>query len=129
MITAQDIAQGIAINRGAPPIVPALAKPAAALSERLLLMVLYVTVLASSVAFIEPSPHDALMAVLALACFAAGVRFERHIALLFLLLLVWNIAGLMALLNVPDQQQTLQFAGTSIYLAVAAVLFASLFAP
>jgi O-Antigen ligase len=128
LITAQDTAQGIAINRGAPPIVPAVAKPAAALSERLLLMVLYVTVLASSVAFIEPSPHDALMAVLALACFAAGVRFERHIALLFLLLLVWNIAGLMALLNVPDQQQTLQFAGTSIYLAVAAVLFASLFA-
>ena len=124
MITAQDIS----IHRAAPPIVPAVAKPAAALSERLLLMVLYITVLASSVAFIEPSPHDGLMAVLALAFFAAGARIERHIALLILLLLVWNVAGLLALLNVPDQQQTVQYAGTSIYLAVAAVLFASLFA-
>ncbi len=91
-------------------------------------MVLYVTVLASSVAFIEPSPHDALMGVLALACLIAGVRFERHIALLFLLLLIWNVAGLLSLLNVPGQEQTIQYAGTSIYLAVAAMLFASLFA-
>ena len=71
------------------------------MSERLLLVVLYITVLASSVAFIEPSPHDGLMGVLALACLVAGVRFERHIALLFLLLLVWNVAGLLSLLNVP----------------------------
>ena len=124
MITARDIA----ISRAAPPIVPAMPAPAAALSERLLLVVLYITVLASSVAFIEPSPHDGLMGVLALACFAAGVRFERHVALLFLILLVWNVAGLLSLLNVPGQEQTMQYAGTSIYLAVAAVLFASLFA-
>ena len=107
---------------------PAVPAPAAALRERLLLMVLYITVLASSVAFIEPSPHDGLMGVLALACLIAGVRFERHIALLFLLLLIWNVGGLLSLLNVPGQEQTVQYAGTSIYLAVAAVLFASLFA-
>ncbi len=119
----------MAIHRAAPPMqVPATPAPAAAFTERLLLMVLYVTVLASSVAFIEPSPHDALMGVLALACLVAGVRFERHIALLFLLLLIWNVAGLLSLLNVPGQEQTVQYAGTSIYLAVAAVLFASLFA-
>ena len=104
------------------------AAPAAAFSERLLLLVLFVTVLASSVAFIEPSPHDVLMGVLAVACLIAGVRFERHVALLFLLLLIWNVAGLLSLLNVPGQEQTVQYAGTSIYLAVAAMLFASLFA-
>lgn len=123
MITAQDIA----IHR-APPVPQTPRAPAVAFTERLLLIVLYVTVLASSVAFIEPSPHDALMGVLALACLVAGVRFERHIALLFLLLLILNVAGLMALLNVPGQEQTVQYAGTSLYLAVAAVLFASLFA-
>ncbi len=69
-------------------------------------MVLYVTVLASSVAFIEPSPHDGLMGVLALACLIAGVRFDRHVALLLLLLLVWNVAGLLSLLNVPGREQT-----------------------
>ena len=121
MITAQDIA----ISRAAPPIVPA---PAAAFGERLLLIVLYVTVLASSVAFIEPSPHDGLMGVLALACLIAGVRFERHLALFILLLLIWNVAGLLSLLNVPGQEKTVQYVGTSLYLAVAAVLFAALFA-
>jgi len=74
------------------------AAPAAALRERLLLVVLYITVLASSVAFIEPSPHDAMMGVLALACLIAGLRFERHVALLFLLLLIWNVAGLLSLI-------------------------------
>jgi hypothetical protein len=123
LITAQDIA----IHRAAPPA-PAMPAPIASFRERLLLIVLYVTVLASSVAFIEPSPHDGLMGVLALACLIAGVRFERHVALLFLLLLLWNIAGLMSLLNVPGREQTIQYAGTSIYLALAAVLFASLFA-
>ena len=95
--------------------------PTAAFSERLLLLVLYVTVLASSVAFIEPSPHDALMGVLALTCLIAGVRFDRHIALLVLLLLIWNVAGLMSLLNVPGLVATIQYAGTSIYLAGSAL--------
>ncbi len=108
--------------------VAATSAPATAFTERLLLIVLYVTVLASSVAFIEPSPHDGLMGVLALACLIAGVRFERHIALLFLLLLIWNVAGLLSLLNVPGLQATLQYSGTSIYLALAAVMFAALFA-
>jgi len=124
LITAQDIARG----RSAPPVAPAVAAPVTALSERLLLVVLYITVLASSVAIIEPSPHDGLMGVLAIACFAAGVRFDRHLALLFLLLLIFNVAGLLSLLNVPGQEMTVQFSITSIYLGVAAMLFAALFA-
>ena len=122
MITAQDIALGRALPSRRPAV------PVAALSERLLLMVLYITVLASSGAFIEPSPHDAMMGVLALACLIAGLRFERHVALLFLLLLAWNIGGLLSLFNVPGQEQTIQFGFTSLYLALAAVLFAALFA-
>jgi hypothetical protein len=123
LITAQDIA----FYQTAPAFSTPRA-PAVAFRERLLLVVLYITVLASSVAFIEPSPHDALMGVLVVACFIAGVRLERPVALLFLILLVFNVAGLMSLLNVPGQEQTLQFAGTSLYLAIAAVMYASLFA-
>lgn len=102
------------------------AAPAAGLRERLLLVVLYVTVLASSVAFIEPSPHDVLMGLLALVCIVAGVRIDRRIALLFLLLLVWNIGGLLSVMNVPGQEKTIQYAATSVYLAVAAIVFACL---
>ena len=106
------------------------APPAAAVAfrERILLMVLFVTVLASSVAFIEPSPHDALMCVLLVTCVVAGVRFERLLALPFLLLLVWNIGGILSLLNVPAEEKAIQYTATSFYLAVAAMLFACLFA-
>lgn len=127
MITAADMALPATqpLARAAAPFAPA--RPAA-LGERLLLMVLFVTVLASSVAFIEPSPHDALMGALLVASLIAGVRFERVLALPFLLLVVWNVGGLFALLNVPSDSKAIQYTATSIYLAVAALLFAAIFA-
>jgi O-antigen ligase len=85
-------------------------------------------VMASSVAFIEPSPHDGLMGLLLVASLIAGVRFDRLLALPLLLLLVWNIGGMMALLNVPAEEKAIQYTGTSIYLAIAALTFACLFA-
>lgn len=96
--------------------------------ERLLLSTLFLTVLASSVAFIEPSPHDGLMGVLAVVALAAGVRFHRIFIVPFTLLLLWNFFGLMTLLNVPGREKTIQYAATSVYLAVAALLFAMIFA-
>lgn len=112
---------------GAPNAATATAAPTAALTERILLMVLYVTVLASSVAFIEPSPHDGLMCLLLVTALVAGVRFDRTLAVPFVLLLVWNVAGLLSLMNVPAEEKAIQYAGTSIYLAIAALLFACLF--
>jgi O-antigen ligase len=113
---------------GAPSAVyrPPIAK--VAFRERLLLATLFITVLASSVAFIEPSPHDGLMGVLAVVALAAGVRFHRIFIIPFTLLVVWNFFGLMTLLNVPDREKTIQYAVTSVYLAVAALLFAMIFA-
>jgi O-Antigen ligase len=108
---------------------PAIPFPQTApLAERILLFVLFVTVLASSVAFIEPSPHDLLMGVLAFACFVAGVSFQRMLAVPLILLLVWNFAGTMALIPVLGQEKTVQYTATSVYLAAAAILFACLFA-
>jgi len=107
------------------PGVPAAAPP---LTERILLVVLFITVLASCVAVIEPSPHDVLMGLLALSCLVAGVRFNRTMALPLALLVVWNVSGMIALTNVLGEEKTLQYTGTSLYLAVAAILFACLFA-
>ncbi|MCF8477613.1 MAG: O-antigen ligase domain-containing protein [Pseudolabrys sp.] len=98
-----------------------------AFRERLLIAVLFVAVLASSFAFIEPSPHDLLMGMLGLAGLAAGIRFHRILLVPFLLLMIWNISGLATLTNVP-REKTIQYAATSIYLAVAALLFAMIFA-
>ena len=116
----------------APADTPFVASPPLAevtsFRERLLLIVIYVTVLASSVAFIEPSPHDALMGVLAAACLIAGVRFDRRVLVLFMLLLIWNASGLFALTNVPEREKTIQYTATSIYLMIAAVMWACILA-
>jgi hypothetical protein len=96
--------------------------------ERVLFFVLFIAVAMSAIAFIEPSPHDAMMGFVAIAGLIAGMRFERILIVPFLLLLIWNLSGLMSLLNVLDQEKTVQYAGTSVYLALAALMFACLFA-
>lgn len=92
--------------------------------ERLLLIVIYITVLASSVAFVEPSPHDALMGVLAVTCVIAGVHFDRKIVVMFLLLVILNAGGLLSLANFPRYDKTVQYVATSVYLAIAAIMWA-----
>jgi hypothetical protein len=100
---------------------------AVALSQRVLNILLFVTVLTSSIAFIEPSPHDGLMIILLATCVAARVRFDRKIVPLLLLLAIWLAGGFFALITVLDQKQTVQYIATSTYLVIAAVMFACLF--
>ncbi len=108
-----------------PPAMPrADAKP---LAERILLLVLFVTALTSSVAFIEPSPHDLMMGALALTCVVAGVRFQRMLIVPLIFMVIWNFAGTMALIPVVGEEKTIQYTGTSVYLAIAAIVFACLF--
>jgi len=99
----------------------------AALPQRLLNFVLFVTVLLSSIAFIEPSPHDVLMLLLLLTCIGAHVRFDRKLAPLLVLLTVWLVGGCLSLMQVGDQKQNIQYIGTSFYLAAAGIIFACLF--
>jgi hypothetical protein len=96
--------------------------------ERLLLAVLYLATLGSSVAFIEPSPNDAMVGILAVVCLICGVRFERTFTLPIALLLVWNVAGMIALINSYDAVKSVQSTVTLFYMAVAAIIFASVYA-
>jgi hypothetical protein len=98
-----------------------------ALADRLLNFVLFVTILTSSLAFIEPSPHDVLMFVLLTTCVAARIPFERKITPLLLLLLIWFVGGCLALIQVSDDPKAIQYIGTSLYLDIAALMFACLF--
>ncbi|HUD85753.1 MAG TPA: O-antigen ligase family protein [Xanthobacteraceae bacterium] len=106
-------------------------EPAAAgfpiVARRLLNLVLFVTVLTSSIAFIEPSPHDALMIVLLAICVGARVGFDRKLVPLLVLLIVWLVGGLLCLIQVGDNAKDIQYAGTSLYLGLAAIMFACLF--
>ena len=98
------------------------------LTQRLLNATLFVTVLTSSFAMIEPSPHDVLVGVLAFACLLAGVTIARNILPMLILLVLVNVGGLLSLFELPPRQEPLQYVAVSIYLAVAAVLFACLVA-
>jgi hypothetical protein len=98
-----------------------------ALAQRLLNLVLFITVLTSSIAFIEPSPHDALMIVLLVACVAAHTSFDRKLFPLLFLIAVWLIGGFFSLVQVGDNTKDIQYTGTSVYLGVAAIMFACLF--
>ena len=98
------------------------------LTEQMLRWTLFVTILTSCVAMIEPSPHDLLMGPLLLACLIAGVTFERILAPLLLLLVAWNIGGLLALMNVASDAKAVQYAATSIYLSLATIAFACVLA-
>jgi O-antigen ligase len=98
-----------------------------ALAGRILNFVLFITVLTSALAFIEPSPHDGLIFVLLLACAMARVKFDRKLVPLLLLLVLWLMGGAMSLLNVSDDAKAVQYFGTSVYLGIATIMFACLF--
>ncbi|HEU5018147.1 MAG TPA: O-antigen ligase family protein [Pseudolabrys sp.] len=68
------------------------------------------------------------MGLLAVACIIAGVRFDRRVTVLMLILLMWNMGGLMSLINVVGREKTVQYAATSIYLAIAALMWACILA-
>jgi O-Antigen ligase len=99
----------------------------AALAEKLLNFVLFITVLMSPLAFIEPSPHDVMMFVLFLTCVMARIRFDRRFVPLLFLTVLWLIGGAMSVIQLGDDQKAVQYFGTSVYLGLAAVLFACLF--
>lgn len=109
----------------------ALALPAhpgrsTALAQRLLNVVLFITVAMSAIAVIEPSPHDALMFALLVICVAARVPFDRLLVPLLILLLFWCAGGFLALVHVGDQENAIQYVGTSLYLDIATLMFACL---
>ncbi len=129
MITAQDVAAPAFVappQWTPPPAVPAAARTT--LREGLLHLTLFLVMLGGCIAFIEPSPQDMLMVPFAVACVVAGVRFERPMLPFFLLIVLWNIGGLLALINVIAEEKTVQYAVTSVYMAVAAILYTCAFA-
>ncbi|MEX0753111.1 MAG: O-antigen ligase family protein [Xanthobacteraceae bacterium] len=98
------------------------------LTVKLLHGSLFLTVLVSPLVFVEPSPYEAAAALLALACIIAGVRFDRKILPLALLLLVFNAGGALTLLPIMGNETALTYAAISFYLAVTAFVYACLFA-
>jgi hypothetical protein len=94
---------------------------AGVLAQQLLNIVLFVTILTSAIAFIEPSPHDLLMFALFAMCVGARVPFDRKLVPLVVLLTLWLLGACLSLIQLGDQAKAIQYVGTSIYLALASV--------
>jgi hypothetical protein len=106
---------------------PADAEPRR-LADRFLHGTLFLTTLSGILAFIEPSPYEAMFAVLGLACVAAGVAIERRLLPLLMLLVLWNVGGAFALMPVADNERAVTYLAVSAYLSMTAVVYAGLFA-
>jgi hypothetical protein len=109
------------------PQISSRASPAA---TALLHGALFLAILVSPLVFFEPAPYEAACALLALACVAARGKLDRKLLPLVVLLLVFNVGGLLTLLTKRAESSAddaLTYVLVSFYLAMTTVVFACLF--
>jgi O-antigen ligase len=82
----------------------------------------------SGFALIEPSPYE-LAFLLTLFVFAlTGVRFSQKLIPLALLLLTYNIGGVVSLIPWMDEPPSVRFTAVSVYLMITAIFLAAIMA-
>ena len=74
--------------------------PANALADKLLHVVLYITLLSSFFVTIEPAPYEYLVALLGFACVLARVSLPRLVLPLLVLLFIRDLGGAIGLLKI-----------------------------
>jgi hypothetical protein len=88
-------------------------------------LVIWLTLLSSCIAFIEPSPFEILFTVMALTFLATRLPFSIMLAPLIVLLALYNLGGLIALVPFTHDGKAVMFILISIYMAIAASIFAA----
>jgi len=119
LIRATDLDASFAAADRAPRASP--------LAIKLLHGCLFLTILVSPLVFIEPSPYEAAAGLLLVACVAAGVKVDRKILPLALLLLLFNVGAVMTLPHLAEDREALTYVAISFYLCVTAFAYACLF--
>jgi len=117
-------------------------RPANALADKLLHVVLYITLLSSFYVTIEPAPYDYLVVVLGVACVLARVSLPRLVLPLLVLLFIRDLGGAIGLLKILnsgwirlqgdptvhpetfDYPDSIRFLATSFYLGISGVMIA-----
>jgi hypothetical protein len=80
----------------------------------------------SAIAAIEPSPYEFMFGVAVVVFARSGLRFDRTIIPMVVLLAMLNVGGLLALTPWVDERPSVMFVGISIYIALTAIFFAGL---
>ncbi len=124
MITLDDaLPKAIALPRADSPRIEG-----SALANRILIALLYVTILSSFFVFVQPAPYEYLMVFLAGACLWAGVSLDRKILPLAIFLFIRDASGVLSVSEILHRDDSLRFLATSFYLGLTAILFACIFA-
>lgn len=89
---------------------------------------LYLAILLSPIVLVEPAPYEFGIALLALTCLMARVPFDPRVVPAAILLIVWNVGGCIAVLNVLGRDGTAKYVAVSVFMAVSSIVFACLFA-
>ncbi len=99
------------------------------LDRRLVRPILWLTILASCFVTFEPSPYEFLFLILLWAVLVRGLTFPRFIAPLVLFLpVLFTIGGMLAVVQVVYDFDSVRYVAITMYLAVTTVVFASLVA-
>ncbi len=77
-------------------------------------------------ALIEPSPYEVVFLVALFVFALAGIRFSQKLLPLALLLLAYNIGGIVSLIPWMDDPDSVRFIAVANYLMVTAVFFAGI---
>ena len=88
---------------------------------------LFLAIAISGFVFVEPSPYEFAMVPLAFGCLIAGVAIRRELLPMIWLLLLWNVGGAIAYFRVSDKDLTNKFVMITLFMAMSAIIFASLF--
>ncbi len=88
--------------------------------------VLWLFILVSCVAFIEPSPYEIMFLVTLFVFLVTGLRVNRKILPMVGFLLVFNIGGVLSLIPFMDEPPSVRFIAVGVYLMFTSVLFAAL---
>lgn len=96
------------------------------LSESLRLKLLWLFLAVSAFAAIEPSPYEGMFFVCLLAFARGGLVFDTALSPLILVLLVFDAAGLIALIPYTDEPESVSFTFVTIYISFTTILFAAI---
>lgn len=82
----------------------------------------------SAFAMIEPSPYEFFFLVALFVFALTGLRFSQKLLPMAVLLLVYNIGGVISLIPWMDEEPSVRFTAVSVYLMITAIFFAAIMA-
>ncbi|MBL8576300.1 MAG: O-antigen ligase family protein [Mesorhizobium sp.] len=104
--------------------------PPAAVNAKLVALIssaaVVVGILLSGFVLNEPAPYEIYMAALIAIWALFGLRISRSVAPLLVLLVLFNIGGMISITQMSDLYETPMYIAVSLFLALTAVFFAAI---